>query len=100
MRQPLRGGDAISTIKIDAKKCKGCGYCVRFCPKNLIYLDTVFNEKGYHPAVFGHEDNCTGCGLCGLVCPDLAIVVYKEKDKNDSLPQRKTRCKVPDLRHC
>ncbi|MCK4926424.1 ferredoxin family protein, partial [Candidatus Aerophobetes bacterium] len=52
MRQPPRGGDVISTIKIDAKKCKGCSYCVRFCPKNLIYLGTVLNEKGYHPAVF------------------------------------------------
>lgn len=69
----------ISTIKIDARKCKGCAYCVKFCPKDLIYLSANFNEKGYHPAVFTKEEDCTGCALCGLVCPDLAIMVYKQK---------------------
>ena len=81
----------ISKIKIDARKCKGCGYCVRFCPQDLIHLDANLNQKGYHPAVFTEEEKCTGCALCGLVCPDLAIVVYKKR-QNDSLPQRKTRC--------
>ncbi len=72
-------GVTISTSKIDARKCKGCSYCVKFCPKDLIYLSTNFNEKGYHPAVFTKEEDCTGCALCGLVCPDVAIVVYKQK---------------------
>ncbi|MCD6574738.1 4Fe-4S dicluster domain-containing protein [Candidatus Aerophobetes bacterium] len=68
-------------IEIDATRCKGCGYCVQFCPHNLIYLDTNFNSRGYHPAVFNEEKSflCTGCGICALVCPDTAITVYKKK---------------------
>jgi len=64
-------------IEIDAKRCKGCGFCVKFCPKNLIQLDSNFNDKGYHPAVFKNPGDCTGCGLCALVCPDVSITVYK-----------------------
>ncbi|MCD6407293.1 4Fe-4S binding protein [Candidatus Aerophobetes bacterium] len=67
------------TIKIDRKRCKGCGFCVKFCPKNLIFLDTNFNTKGYHPAVFKENSSCTGCGICALVCPDTAITVYVKK---------------------
>jgi len=64
-------------IEIDAQRCKGCGFCVKFCPKNLIHLNSDFNNKGYHPAVFAGEEKCTECAICALVCPDIAITVYK-----------------------
>jgi len=67
-------------IKIDAQKCKECGFCVKFCPQNLIKISNELNNKGYHPAIFngGEENNkCTGCGICALVCPDVCITVYK-----------------------
>ncbi|TET08262.1 4Fe-4S dicluster domain-containing protein [Candidatus Aerophobetes bacterium] len=64
-------------IEVGAQRCKGCGFCVKFCPKNLIHLNSDFNNKGYHPAVFTSEEECTGCAICALVCPDIAITVYK-----------------------
>ncbi|RLC34103.1 MAG: tungsten formylmethanofuran dehydrogenase [Candidatus Nealsonbacteria bacterium] len=70
-------------VIIDAQRCKGCGFCVKFCPKNLIQLDSEFNDKGYHPAVFTDEEKCIGCAICGLVCPDVAITVYKMEEKSD-----------------
>jgi len=73
----------IAKIEIDVARCKGCGFCVEFCPQNLIYLDSNFNRRGYHPAIFKKEGEkiCTGCGICALVCPDTAITVYRKKKK-------------------
>jgi len=68
-------------VVIDTQKCKGCGFCVKFCPKNIIHLNSDFNDKGYHSAVFSEKEKCTGCALCGLVCPDIAITVYEKGDE-------------------
>jgi len=67
----------MAKIEIDPQRCKGCGFCVNFCPKRLISLDSNFNDKGYHPAVFTDQEKCTGCAICALVCPEVAITVYK-----------------------
>ena len=67
-------------VVIDVQKCKGCGFCVKFCPKNIIHLDLDFNDKGYHPAVLSEKEKCTGCAFCGLVCPDIAVTVYKKTE--------------------
>ena len=53
--------------------CKGCGFCVEFCPTKVLALDSAFNRKGYHPPVITNVEACTGCDLCGLYCPDFAI---------------------------
>ncbi|NQS88833.1 4Fe-4S binding protein [Patescibacteria group bacterium] len=67
----------MAKIEIDTKKCKGCGFCVRFCPKGIIKLSSNLNPQGYYPAVFNSKKNCTGCAICALVCPDIAIKVYE-----------------------
>lgn len=60
-------------VFINRERCKGCGYCVEFCPTNVLELDEGFNEKGYHPPLAVTPEACTGCDLCGLYCPDFAI---------------------------
>ena len=38
-------------VTINELVCKGCGLCVRACPKNVLALSrTKLNAKGYHPA--------------------------------------------------
>ena len=66
-------------IKIDAERCKGCYFCVEYCPRNLIIVSRQHNSLGYFPAEFPmeNEDRCTGCTLCAVMCPDTAIEVYK-----------------------
>lgn len=66
-------------IKIERDRCKGCLFCVEFCPRNLIRKSDTLNALGYFPAEFidGEEDRCTGCKTCALMCPDTAIEVYK-----------------------
>jgi len=61
------------TVHVDRERCKGCGFCVEYCPTHALELDSGYNAKGYHPPVLVHADKCTGCDLCGLYCPDFSI---------------------------
>lgn len=65
-------------IVIDAAFCKGCYFCIEFCPKKVIRVSTQLNAKGYAFAECDTEKNCTGCATCALVCPEAAIEVHRE----------------------
>ncbi len=64
-------------ITIDAERCKGCCFCIEYCPKDAIVLSDKLNMKGYFVAAFDADKGCTGCATCALMCPDVAIEVYK-----------------------
>jgi len=66
-------------IVIDTNRCKGCYFCVKYCPKQIISISKNYNVIGYFPAELSPEkkDQCTGCKTCALMCPDTAIEVYK-----------------------
>jgi 2-oxoglutarate ferredoxin oxidoreductase subunit delta len=61
------------TVIIKSDSCKGCGFCVEFCPTGALHLSDRYNAKGYRVPELIDGDKCTGCGLCGLYCPDFAI---------------------------
>jgi 2-oxoglutarate ferredoxin oxidoreductase subunit delta len=67
----------VVVIKHDT--CKGCGFCVEFCPLDALALDKGYNAKGYHPPYLAKPELCNGCDMCGLFCPDFAIFGYREK---------------------
>ena len=59
--------------------CKGCGLCVRACPKNVLELSrTKLNAKGYHPAEVARPEDCIGCASCARTCPDVAIRIERD----------------------
>jgi 2-oxoglutarate ferredoxin oxidoreductase subunit delta len=60
-------------VAITAERCKGCGFCVEFCPTRVLALSSAFNSKGYHPPHVVAPEKCSGCDLCGMYCPDFAI---------------------------
>jgi 2-oxoglutarate ferredoxin oxidoreductase subunit delta len=60
-------------VMIDSERCKGCGYCVEFCPLGVLAMSTRFNAKGYHFPEAIAPEKCSGCDLCGMFCPDFAI---------------------------
>ena len=87
-------------VHIIEERCKGCGYCVEFCPQDVLIMSERTNAKGYHPPevaipdarthqagpahqtlsvpgnVSSHQSSaCINCGLCALLCPDFAIYV-------------------------
>jgi 2-oxoglutarate ferredoxin oxidoreductase subunit delta len=60
-------------VTVVRDRCKGCGYCVAFCPTNALEMSDEFNDKGYHVPQLADGRDCTGCDLCGMYCPDFAI---------------------------
>lgn len=71
-------GERMSRIVIEKELCKGCEYCVTYCPKQLIHIGTAFNSMGFKYAVpEDKEGQCTACRICALMCPDAAIEVYQ-----------------------
>ena len=78
------------TITIIKEFCKGCGFCIDYCPKKVYEFSGEINKKGYRLPFPVRIDECTECGLCDLYCPDFAILVNKTKEKGRS--KRKKGC--------
>ena len=66
-------------IHILKERCKGCGFCVEFCPRNVLEISDEFNSKGYHPPRVRDAQACVACGLCELICPEFAIYHIEEE---------------------
>jgi 2-oxoglutarate ferredoxin oxidoreductase subunit delta len=62
-------------IHIINERCKGCGFCIDYCPNKVLEFSEEFNEKGYHPPEVVNPDKCVCCGFCEEICPDFAIFV-------------------------
>jgi 2-oxoglutarate ferredoxin oxidoreductase subunit delta len=60
-------------VKIVVDRCKGCGFCVEYCPNEVLELSRGFNRKGYHPPVVVKQGECVNCNLCEMICPEFAI---------------------------
>lgn len=64
-----------AAITIKMARCKGCGICVEFCPKDVLSLDELGKVQ------VKAREKCIACGQCELRCPDYAIFVDKEAAK-------------------
>ena len=83
MVETLQNKKGLGSVVINAERCKGCGFCVEFCPTDAMKLSEQYNAKGYHPPVLIAPEKCNGCNICGLECPDFAIYgfMFKKKQK-------------------
>ncbi|MBS7647266.1 MAG: 4Fe-4S binding protein [Candidatus Bathyarchaeia archaeon] len=69
-------------VHILKNQCKGCGYCIYYCPKRVLEESDEINTRGVHPPRVVNEEACILCSFCMAVCPDFAIFV-KEKQCKD-----------------
>jgi NAD-dependent dihydropyrimidine dehydrogenase PreA subunit len=58
----------VSTLKLDAEKCTGCGRCLEVCPQG------VFEIKDRRAQIVT-LDNCMECGACSQNCAFGALTV-------------------------
>ncbi len=61
-------------------RCKGCGYCIEFCPNKVLIRSNKISETGVEVPEIKFPERCTACGFCTMICPDFALVL-KEKSK-------------------
>jgi 2-oxoglutarate ferredoxin oxidoreductase subunit delta len=66
-------------VKLAKSLCKGCGYCVEFCPRKVFEESDETNEKGVRLPRIARPEDCTLCGLCTRLCPDFALTMAEEE---------------------
>ena len=76
-------------VHIIKERCKGCGFCVEYCPKDILELSSEFNLKGYHPPIVTDGSVCVHCQLCEVICPEFAIFCTLEEEVEPSLENNK-----------
>ena len=59
------------------EKCKACEMCIDVCPKKILELSEMVNQKGYRTTHCKDEAACIGCMFCAKMCPDTVIEIYK-----------------------
>jgi 2-oxoglutarate ferredoxin oxidoreductase subunit delta len=74
-------------LQVDADRCKGCGLCAAFCPKDVLAMSTDrLNARGVPFAECVQPEQCVGCGACAVICPDAAIELFQREDERRQCP--------------
>ncbi len=62
-------------VYVIPERCKECGICIEFCPRDVLQVSSQTNAKGYHyPEIaLDKEESCVHCEFCAMVCPEFAI---------------------------
>jgi len=87
-RVPLDADDiqvSKGIVYILEDRCKGCGYCIEYCPCHVLEFSSKINAKGYHlPAVIKAEE-CLNCHYCEIICPEFAIYSVEVRDRGSGI---------------
>ncbi len=81
-------------VKVIIERCKGCSFCVEYCPTHILEISKKFNKKGYHYPVVKNGAVCVDCNLCEAICPEFAIFsVPVENDPKTTKEEKKEKVK-------
>ncbi len=62
-------------------RCKGCSFCIEFCPRDVLEQGMKLNVRGVRAPEVRNPDLCVGCGVCEEICPDLAIFLVEKRER-------------------
>jgi len=66
-------------VNVLRDRCKGCGFCIEFCPQNTLRFSDEHNSRGNrHPVLNEEGSRCVGCLRCEMGCPDIAIYITED----------------------
>ena len=68
-------------VSIIEDRCKGCSFCVEYCPRDVLEMSEHFNKKGYHVPYVKKPEDCVNCNFCEVICPEFAIYVEKLEEQ-------------------
>ncbi len=71
-------------VTINKSWCKGCGFCVNYCPTDALAMSSEYNAKGYHPPFVKSPDDCRNCDFCQTICPEFAIYVTRKAEHEEN----------------
>ncbi|MDQ7779323.1 MAG: 4Fe-4S binding protein [Planctomycetota bacterium] len=75
-RKPLTKAEPVARrwcVHVLPERCKGCSFCIEFCPRKALESSSQLNSKGYRPPRLIEGATCVGCNFCAMICPDFAI---------------------------
>jgi 2-oxoglutarate ferredoxin oxidoreductase subunit delta len=73
-------------VVIIAERCKGCSFCIAYCPREVLRLSSDYNDKGYHPPEIIDTSKCVNCHFCEVLCPEFAI--YSVEDDGEMVGKK------------
>ncbi|MFQ5884169.1 MAG: ferredoxin family protein [Thermoplasmata archaeon] len=78
-------------VIVIAERCKACGFCYEFCPKDMLEESEERNKKGYKlPKVKeGMEDECIACRHCEDICPEFGIYIEEIEEIEEEEEEKK-----------
>ena len=92
-RRPIFPEQMLKLRNVDVvlieERCKGCSFCIEFCPRKVFEESKKLNKIGIHPPRIKDSTLCVGCGVCEEICPDFAIFLV-DKENPNSLKEEKT----------
>ena len=80
-------------MRLLKERCKGCSFCIEFCPKKVLELSPEYNLKGYHFPEVTRPEDCIACNFCGVICPDFAV--YCEADLSPTVKTKDEKTVEP-----
>jgi NAD-dependent dihydropyrimidine dehydrogenase PreA subunit len=63
----------VATLRLDVKKCTGCGVCAEVCPHAVFKI--MDPQAGDRKARIADLDRCMECGACARNCAFGAVSV-------------------------
>ena len=85
----VKNKDREGKICVITERCKGCGFCIEFCPVKALEFSEETTEKGYHTPEM--TEGCIMCGKCERVCPEFAIYLKEEEEEEEKEQKEKEK---------